>query len=478
MKKQKSLFRILLACTLFVLLFSGSAQAAKRLFTLKYKTASGTKKVKVYEYTSGNTVTVAAKSSQRSIELLKGSVKVSVSGKTSYFKKHYKSVILKKKIGLKHARTLLYRVRCKDGTLKAFNVQVTPVSVAEVSSINMPNSFTAGSGSLNATIETKGTVKSTCTVRIKNSSGTLVYKKKLGKKKSATYNFTWDGKPSVSVDASALQNGYVKKGTYTLSVTLKYKSGGTKTLSRDVSFSVLEKPAQTAQKTGTTYSYKKTNWPWQVYSCGDATMDYVAEVICQSVLRTNMSEIQRAKALFTWMGTHITYQNWGDKSLYKSLPDKIDISSAAAKADMAAYEKAMKGRTIVVQGDNYFRKKSGVKSWLAWAKYALVKQKAECCMIGAGYEILLRHAGLSADMLEHLKIGQSGHHFWNIVKIGGAWYMADADRPIQGNMDYGFFLRGTDFMNATPPYTKDGLNSNKKYQAAFALLSAADCPGR
>ena len=64
------------------------------------------------------------------------------------------------------------------------------------------------------------------------------------------------------------------------------------------------------------------------------------------------------------------------------------------------------------------------------------------------------------------------------MKVNGKYYMADADRPVEGGhvVTYEFCLRGTNFMKKTAPY--NSINSFSGYQALYAKMAAKDCPGR
>ena len=481
MNKQFKIWGIILLSMLAMLL-PVSVQAEEtqtRLFTLLINDSGVKTKVPVYEYRSEVASRIDFARDFTGMKI-RGSqkVKIAVKAKSAYWKQNYKSVTVKKQVPVKTVKRPAVTITDKNGNKTVLKLLLKRVTAPKIKSIKLSSRpFSVGSGPLQITVNTEVTDTVTCVLRIRNSKNKIVYKKTVGSGEQAAFLLQWDGKPNKSVDSSLLtDDGHVKNGTYKIDAYLKYSDGTKiKKLRKTTTFKV-KNPDNTPLPEN--IPIKDIDWGWTVISTGYEKLDYVAELICQSVLKPGMSEIDRAKALYKWIGVHFTY-NHGKESYWKTRPDKIDISSDAATKAMKAYQKKLAGKTVVQVKDNYFNMcKCSANMSANWGVNGLVKQTGDCNVIAMCYAILCRHAGMEADVLEHLKQGQAGHHFWSVVKVNGKFYMADADRPVEGGnvVTYEYCLRGTNFMKKTPPY--NSINGYIPYQELYSMIANKDCPGR
>lgn len=487
MKKKSAGLICMLLLVICCLFPAGEAQAAaKKLFSLVINDGFVSQTVPVYQFTSGNSTYVAAKKSLRTLPVYAGSKKVTVSikGKTSLYKKTFKSITYKKKATLSKNTTLKYTLKTRKGKKETFTVKLTRPSMPKITSLTVPSTFTTGgSRRLTVKVRTSAGVAVKATYKVKNSKGKVVYSKTLGTRKSCIYTAFWNGKPSAKNAAGLPTSQYIPAGNYKVMAYLKYTVGGkSKTISKTVKLKVKSGQSQTSSsgssQNNTALGTK--NWSWKVGLTGDDTLDYLAETICQQVLTNGMSETERARALYTWCGKNLTYRS-GAPKLTGSGKNYMDISSSQAKEAIAAYGKQAdsliaSGKAAVNVKDNYFKSSGLQKTKINWGKAAFVKRYGDCLIMSLTYETLCRHAGLTVDIVEN--DGSAGHHFWNVVRIGGSYYYADVNQFTEswksGNANYGFFLRGTRYCYQYGLYST--VKQNSKYKIAKSV-SAADCPG-
>ena len=488
--KKKKLFQILMLVMILTVLFSGTASAkmtAKKLFTLNYKDGYQTISVPVYEYKENGKITINAKRGMRTITLSTGvkNVTVSLTGKTSYYKSKYKSVRYANKVTMTASKALSYQVKKKDGGSLSFKVTAKraakPAIKALTLSAGVSKAFTTGSGKISMSLKANATVSIKASIIVTDSNKKQVYSSKTLTGKGGTYKFTWNGKAASGNKAGLKAGSYVPTGTYTVTGYVKYQAG-TKWLSvkKAVTCKVTT-AAPSSDKKEETVSTGET-WNWKCYLTGDDTLDYLAETICRSVLKNGMSETARAKALFEWC-MRFTYANGVNSAggAWSRTADKIDITSADAKAAIAAYGKSAdaliaSGKASINNENTYFTGSSLQKFRLEVGTKMLSKQIGDCLCMALAYEILCRHAGMNAGIIENSKSsGQSGHHFWNAVCVGGSYYFCDVNQAVY-EKGYTYFLRGKTFMNKSGLY-----NHYKNNSANMALVNKvvnSDCPTR
>ncbi|MDD3795916.1 MAG: FlgD immunoglobulin-like domain containing protein [Lachnospiraceae bacterium] len=479
MKKIRTLFLslLLLVCCL---LPAGKAEAAsaRRLFTLVINDGFVSQNVPVYQYSDG---TVAAKKSLRTLSVYAGAKQaaVSIKEKTAYYKNMAKSIVYKKSAALSAATKLSFTVKQKDGSRKTFQIKLIRPAMPKITALTASPSVSAGwlpsaSSKLSVKLKFGSSVAVKAYYKVKDSSGKLVYSKVLGTRKSGTYTNSWDGKPSSGNEAGLSSTEYVPAGAYKLTGYLRYTVGGKNKYIKKTTEVTVKKNTDSGIGTtpGDTENTDKA-WSWKVYLAGNDTLDYLAEVICRQVLTDGMTELERARAIYNWCASNLKYDR-GDVSMNGTGKAYMDIKSAKAKAAIKAYGKQIdamvsSGKASVNSRDNYFGTSAGMVAIRTdWAGGGLVLRKGDCLIMSIVYITLCRHAGLTVDLVEN--DSSAGHHFWNVIQIGGKYYMADVNQASSS-----FLLRGTKFFYSYPLYS----TVLKTSQYAIAKkVSASDCPGR
>lgn len=483
------------------------AATAKRLFTLQLQDGTSTRKIQVYQYTEKNgSFYVAAKKSLRTINVPAGtkSVSVSVINKTSLYKKNYRSITYKKRAALSDVTSLRYILKTRKGEQKEFIVKAVRPSVPTITSLTVsPNEsqgfITGGNNRLTVKLNMKSSTAVKSFYKVTNSSGKIVYQKTLGTRKSTNYTHKWNGKPSKGNAAGLSASSYIPTGTYKLTAYVAYTSGSkTQYVTKTVPFKVKKASTASGSTSGSTNNSGTTgnagitgtavsakNWSWKMTLTGDNVVDYLAEQVCQEVLNNNMTEIQRARALYNWIDKNL-YHVSGQPSKYQPSSYKTTLNNLTASAEVAAYGKYVKqlsaSKAAVDSSDGYFGNKAGSgmqKTKMAWLKSCFILKKGDCLIASAAYQTLLRHAGIEAHIVEN--DSSAGHHFWNVVKIGGKYYYTDVDRTIYDtkmtdNVSYVWFLRGTNTFYKEKLYST--VMKNKTKYAIANQVSASDCPGR
>ena len=498
MKRIKTGLLCILMLAVFCLVPAKSAQAAaaKKLFTITINDGFVSQKVPVYQYEETNgTVYVAAKKTLRTLPVYAGakSAKISVSGKTTLYKSTYKSVTYKKKITLSGSTSLQMTLKKKDGTRKTMVMKLTRPSMPKISSLKVSAStFTPGNYSrMSVKLNMRSSVAVKAYYKIKNSSGKVVYQKDLGTRKSTNYTAYWEGKPSKGNHAGLSTADYVPAGTYKLTAYLQYTVGGkNKYISKTVTVKVKKASAgeNTNSSAGTdkenagtasdTSAFKATAWNWKIILSGDDTLDYIAETVCQQLITNNMTEVERARALFRWCVKNFTYLGSNIKpSVSQSEVDKITASAACISYAKQVDAQIAAGKASVNWTDGYFGSKEGgsmQKTKLAWTKAGFIQKKGNCLVLSCIYQTLLRHAGIEAHIVENPT--GSGHHLWNVVKIGTGYYYCDVNKGFydSDSNKKTFFLRGTNFKDSQWARVR----KNEEKYAIARQVSAADCPGR
>lgn len=504
MKRARTGLLCMLLLAVFCLIPAKSTQAAtaKRLFTITINDGFVSQKVPVYQYTeSGGSFTVAAKKTLRTLPVYAGAktVRISIGSKTSLYKNTYKSVTYKKKATLSGTTSLKLTLKTKAGASKTMTVKLIRPSMPKISSLKTSAStFTPGNyARLSVKLNMKAGVAVKAYYKVKNSSGKVVYQKILGTRKSTNYTAYWDGRPSKGNAAGLSASDYVPAGTYKLTAYLQYTVGGkNKFISKTVTVKIKRASSGTSGTAGgngagdspaggtgvgtatDNPAFRATAWKWKVTLSGDDTLDFMAEQICQQVLTSSMSETERARALFVWCVKNFTYlgSNINTKTS-QSQVDQIAASAACVAYAKQADTQIATGKAAVNWTDGYFGSKEGSgmhKTKMGWTKAGLIQKKGNCLVLSCIYQTLLRHAGIEAHIVENPS--GSGHHFWNVVKIGSKYYYCDVNKGFYDSDPdkKTFFLRGTNFEDSQWARVR----KNESKYAIAQKVSAADCPGR
>jgi len=503
LKKVRTGFFCMMLMVLCCLVPSKEAQAAtsRKLFSVVVNDGFAKQTVPFYEYKEKNgTAYVKPAASMRKLPVYAGAKKVSLSitGKTSYYKNNYRSVTYKRTASLSKSINLIYTLKTKKGQRKTAVLTLQRPNMPKISSMSarIPSGgFVPGKSKMTFKISTRSSVAVKAYYKIKDSKGKVVYQKTLGTKKNVNYTVSWSGKPSKGNQAGLSTTKYVPDGTYKATAYLQYKVGNkSKYISRTVTFKAGGKSSSGSSGTegedssngGASGSQGEqtvsSGWNWKVVLTGDDTIDYLAETICKKVLNNKMSAVERARALYWWCGENMKYS----KTAYSDGECKIDITSAKGKAAVEAYGKTAdalirSGKASINCKDSYFAKASGTvlnTTKKGWLKRGLANFKGDCLIMSLSYQVLCRHAGIpEIDLVEN--DGSAGHHFWNVMKVNGAYYYTDVNQATEQYKSLGavrieFFLAGTNYCYQHGLYKTV---KTSRYPLSKSV-SKTDCPGR
>lgn len=476
MKRSKRFFTgllILVLCCMFPI--GAQAATAKKLFSLKISDGAATKTVPVYQYKEANgTIKVDVKSSQKTLTVnaLAKNLQVSVADKQKTYTGNYKSVSYIRTPKLAASRDLSFFVKDTKGKVYEFKLKIVRPAKPSITSLKAnigATGFKTGQGSLTITMKTKAQVACKTTIRVKNSAGKYVYSKSFGKKTSGTFTLNWSGKPSAGNQAGLSASQYVPSGTYKVTGYVRYAYGKvSKVYKKTISITV-----KNSDTDGDVASFKAKDWNWKVTLTGNNEVDYLCEYVCQKTLTNGMSDIAKAKKLYTWIGQYVKW----DQAHRATAPEKIPVSNTVGQEAVKAY--AAQAKNLVAAG------KANVSCNIygngQFAKTALSKGLGDCWNMSDAYVALLRHAGIDAATVGHARVNGAAHgHYWTMVKISGKYYYADVNQYSNSYYDLGisnnyyYFLCGSNSC-----YNLDLYNTvdTGKYPLA-KQVSKTDCPGR
>ncbi len=463
-----------------------AAPEGTRLFNIRINDGYLQTTVPVYETAAESGMVLTADAQTLIVNRASKTVTAKVVSKSAYYKKNYTSASVTKKAALKEnvVKTLTVTAKQADGTARTCTVSVLRPAKPAVSSVTPKSrSFTAGT-QLSFTIKTTSKIPVTLTMKV-TSGSTEILTKTAGASTNENQKFMWywDGKDA---NGSA-----VAPGDYQVTASLSYLYGKKyKSVSKNTAVTVTA-PADQAEtdetkNTAAGLNFTKT-WDWTVMVTGSDTVDYLAELICQQVLTPGMTEVQRAKALYGYCMTHcslIRKNSWAAAKA-AGAPEKIDITSSAAKKRIKAYGKIVD--KMLAAGTAVQKIDGTVKFNENNTKTAMARECGDCSNMARMYQVLCRHAGLDADILYN----PNYPHFWNVVQIAGKWYECDPRlsflRGAGKTEGYAHFLRGTKFMETNNPKQFNGpddvrrygtISSAAAYQALYKKVSKTDCPGR
>ncbi len=463
---------LLTVCILFLTAVPARAATTHRLFVATISDGTVKEKVPVYEVRSNSSIRVVPATTKRVLTMFAGArtATVTVTGKTAYYNRRYKTLAWNRSRTLSSKTMVWFRLTGKSGKTYRTYVTLKRPAMPKLQWIRFSDGGEKGTVTRGNPVKVYVNASSTmqtavCWKIFKN--GKEVYKSgwTWGSGSGWTGKYIWEGKPSKGNAAGLSSTAYVPAGVYEIRGYLCYPVGGTAKYYRIAKKLTVVKP-ESSQKV----------WNWTVYLSGDDTCDYLAEKVCQSVLEPGMTQIQRAKKLYHWCN-RIKYVSGNDFSGRKYV---YDISSAAAKARIAAYGKkadqmVAAGKAKVDCGWTYCENMPAIG--IKYTKMGLSQLQGDCLLMSLTYKLLCRHAGIKAFVLENsLPAGGKGHHFWNVVQIGSRYYMADINMTT-GRTNYDFFLRGRTFTDQYATYKKIA-SSHAIYQTLYKKVSLTDCPGR
>lgn len=105
--------------------------------------------------------------------------------------------------------------------------------------------------------------------------------------------------------------------------------------------------------------------------------------------------------------------------------------------DMSEYEKA-EAIFNWVHGNIGYSDGTPKTDWIQGAYHGLVEHSGDCYVYAMTSKVLLTRAGITNMDIE--KIPSSTHHYWNLIDIGEGWYHFDATRRKDGQ----YFFYSTD----------------------------------
>ena len=482
MKRFIQRISVMGAVLLSTMIFMGITAFAEDHFLFNVVIRDSTAKyvVPIYEYNNGSVkVGPAEEKSTVVTDRTSSSAKVKIRKKSDYYKTNYTSVSYPKTLQLTASQTVKIKVYNTAGKKKSFKLTVRRPSEPKLTSLTLSSTttFVLRSGSLSVSMEGQIEQDVTGLIKVYNSNNKLVYKSRSVKGSSAPIVCYWDGCASADNTAGLQKGSYVPAGTYKVKAILKYNYGGAnKSVSKTVSFRVEDPQVNSKGETVSSVPEFKKVWPWVVTVTGYRKVDYLAELVCQQILKPKMTEYQRCRAIYKWCELHFTREGgnrWPSNTAWK-----YDITSKEATAAIDAYRKTVrkmiKKGTAVINKVDHSAPNGGGTSWKNKRLRCLGKQIGNCTDSAAMFECLCRHAGLECDIIETSYTG-SLHHVWNVVKVDGKWFHCDSEVESlrlygRTNPRFTLFLRGKTLGAKEKRYA----SIVKKDKDLYKLIAAKD----
>lgn len=123
------------------------------------------------------------------------------------------------------------------------------------------------------------------------------------------------------------------------------------------------------------------------------------------------------------------------EELINALAD--ELLARITTEDMSEYEKA-EAIFNWVHGNIGYSDGTSKTDWIQGAYHGLVEHSGDCYVYAMTSKVLLTRAGITNMDIE--KIPTSTHHYWNLIDIGEGWYHFDATRRKDGQ----YFFYSTD----------------------------------
>ncbi len=454
------------------------------LFNVLLNDGYSVKTIPVYQEADGK---IKAQKEYRTVYVNRASTAVTfkIKGKTAYFKSNFKKITVPKSVAVGTDVKAKFRVSDPQGNKKTFKIKIKKPAKPKIDSVVLgKTTYTPGTGNLNITVNTTVQEEVTCLYKVYNSKGKLVFSYTIGTGTGPVFKSYWDGTAKDGNKAGIKAGAYAPAGKYKIKVYLAYKNGNaTKKVKKTETVTLKEAQVQAAAPAEVPV-FTKT-WDWTVILTGNKKADYLAEVICQEILKPGMTEYKRAKAIYKWCAQHFQRTGRGSGITVSNTAYKIDISSAEAKKAIKAYRKKTKAMiaagTAVVNNKNAQAPEGGGTSWYNKRIQGMGKQVGDCTQAAAMFECLCRHAGLECDIIENsLPLTNQLHHVWNVVKVDGVWYYSDSrlENSINATngtkkVKYRFFLKGKKVMAKWQK--RYGMIRNKaSYKKLYKLCSNTD----
>ncbi|MFZ7134228.1 MAG: immunoglobulin-like domain-containing protein [Eubacteriales bacterium] len=259
-----------------------------------------------------------------------------------------------------------------------FVTNITDATEVEVLFIEQPNFSEAGTQEVLLMMkdtsgnQTELTASLTIKVDIEPPSidgadnQTVYVDDKISYKKGVVVKDNRDESVDLEIDSHAVN--LKKAGTYKVAYSATDKAGNTST--KTVTITVKEKPKN--------------------YVSQDE-LNKLCDEVLTGIIKEDMSDIDKAWAIYKWTRKHIAYTGSSDKS-----------------------------------------------SWMKGAVQGITKGTGDCFTYYATARALLTRSGF--ENMRVTRVGGATQHFWNLIKIGGSWYHYDAGLSRRGYY-YVCFLR-------------------------------------
>lgn len=286
-----------------------------------------------------------------------------------------------------------------------FVKNISDVSDVKVSFKEQPDFAKAGTQDVFIVLEdisgNKTELKATLTVntdteapKINGAKNQTVYiGDKVSYKNGVTVTDNQDKDVQLEVDSSAVN--LKKAGSYNVIYKATDSSGNTTT--ETVVFTVIEKP--------------KTSGAINL-----DTVNELADKVLATIINDSMSQKNKAKEIYKWTKTHISYVNTSDKS-----------------------------------------------DWVKAAYQGFKKGSGDCFVYFSTAQALLNRAGIKNQGI--IKI--DGHHYWSLIDIGEGWRHFDTTPRKGDNVFYSlFYLTDTEIEKYSKAHKNSHVWDKSKYPAA------------
>lgn len=182
---------------------------------------------------------------------------------------------------------------------------------------------------------------------------------------------TDDREEEVEIDIDNSDVNTKKVGTYTVIYTATDFAGHVTV--KKVSIEIYDPTVVSTSSTSSSSSSSSNSSSSSSSSSSSQTVEEKAQAVLSSIITSGMSQTQKAKAIYTWCYTKISYNG---------------VNSAS--------------------------------SWTAAANQGLTSKAGNCYTYASTARMLLTQAGIT-----NMSISSPNHH-WNLVNVGNGWYHFDS----------------------------------------------------
>ncbi len=275
-------------------------------------------------------------------------------------------------------------------------------------------------------------LESTVTISVYNASEKEVYRKKFAASGNKLYEVAWNAKPSKGNKAGLSTSAFVPKGSYKIVVEASVQAGdNTVTASKSKTLKVVG--------SGSVPTYGNDQKNMVPILTGDLETDYMAELILKKIIKDNMTNEQKVKAVYTWVVKNVKHnENRWDTEKFPVVYEK-DVLSLPARAYLEeCRQKAAEGKLLY--SSSYYTQS---------ATDVLKRRVGVCSTISQTLQVLLNHLGFESSVVHGMYKNRNGStldHYWNNVTLNGKEYWLDVDVELSnwkgGAVNYYWYLKG------------------------------------